>query len=467
VSEPRPGGQSSLDRVVRRRLWWLFVLIAIHAAVALIARSEAVLRWLRGDADSWDQYLAAVGLVPLLILLGATVAARRDVAALLAHVQDTDGQLAAMDATSHEWLWQATPDLVATYCSQGTGEVLGYYPEEMVGRAFQEFVHPDDRATVDDMLRTAISNRTGWTDVEIRWLHRDGHEVTLQGSAVAVLDEAGSLIGFRGSRRPAPADRQAHKDRFASRRRVEILLEGDELQIALQPIINITRDRLVAVEALARFPDGRGPDVWFQEASDTGLGLHLELLAVRCALRHLSLLPVDICLSLNASPMLILDASFTSALQDSGVDLARIIVEITEHAAVTGYDDIRNALAPLREHGLRLAVDDTGAGYASFNHVLRLRPDIIKLDRSLLSDINVDPARRAFVTAIVLLGLELGASVTGEGVETQEELDTLLSLGVEDVQGYFLARPDTGPATWQSWANRSWRKAPVPSTTHP
>jgi EAL domain-containing protein (putative c-di-GMP-specific phosphodiesterase class I) len=161
-------------------------------------------------------------------------------------------------------------------------------------------------------------------------------------------------------------------------------------------------------------------------------------------------------MSLNASPTLILDPAFATTLQASGVDLARVTVEITEHAAVAGYDDIRRALAPLREHGVRLAVDDTGAGYASFNHVLRLRPDIIKLDRSLLTDINIDPARRAFVTAIVLLALELDATVTGEGVETQEELDTLLTLGVEHAQGYYLARPDIGPATWQSWATRSW-----------
>jgi EAL domain-containing protein (putative c-di-GMP-specific phosphodiesterase class I) len=90
---------------------------------------------------------------------------------------------------------------------------------------------------------------------------------------------------------------------------------------------------------------------------------------------------------------------------------------------------------------MRLAVDDTGAGYASFAHVLRLRPDDIKLDRSLVAGIDSDAARRAFVTAIVLLALELEAAVTGEGVETPGELATLNTLGVDRAQGYHLGSP--------------------------
>ena len=88
--------------------------------------------------------------------------------------------------------------------------------------------------------------------------------------------------------------------------------------------------------------------------------------------------------------------------------------------------------------------------------MLRLRPDIVKLDRSLLADIDHDAARRAFVTAIVLMALELDATVTAEGVETAAELDTLRSLGVDTVQGYLLARPSSDPRVWASWAKRDW-----------
>jgi EAL domain-containing protein (putative c-di-GMP-specific phosphodiesterase class I) len=105
---------------------------------------------------------------------------------------------------------------------------------------------------------------------------------------------------------------------------------------------------------------------------------------------------------------------------------------------------------------MRLAVDDTGAGYASFTHVLRLRPDIVKLDRSLIAGIDTDPALRAFVTAIVLLALALDASIIAEGVETSAELETLRSLGVAEAQGYFFARPTCSPAQWGSWPARDW-----------
>jgi EAL domain-containing protein (putative c-di-GMP-specific phosphodiesterase class I) len=110
----------------------------------------------------------------------------------------------------------------------------------------------------------------------------------------------------------------------------------------------------------------------------------------------------------------------------------------------------------LRERGVRLAVDDTGAGYASLNHVLQLRPDIIKLDRSLVSHVPIDPARRALVTALVLLALELGSSVTAEGVETPLELTTLATLGVDHAQGYLLSAPTTKTEDWLRWWDRQW-----------
>jgi EAL domain-containing protein (putative c-di-GMP-specific phosphodiesterase class I) len=97
---------------------------------------------------------------------------------------------------------------------------------------------------------------------------------------------------------------------------------------------------------------------------------------------------------------------------------------------------------------VRLAVDDTGAGYASLNHVLQVRPDIIKLDRTLIAGLTEDRARRSLVTALVLLGLDIGASLTGEGTETLQQLDALNTLGVEHAQGYALARPTTDRQMW-------------------
>jgi EAL domain-containing protein (putative c-di-GMP-specific phosphodiesterase class I) len=288
--------------------------------------------------------------------------------------------------------------------------------------------------------------------------------VTVAESRVAVLEATALAAQTHGMTGSAPVPADFGRDVVSTRTRMLDLLDRASLTIALQPIIDIQRDRWVAVEALARFPDGRGPDTWFREAAELGLGVDLELLAVNAALRRVPDLPQDIGISLNASPSLILDPRLAEALNSSGISLDRLTLEITEHAAVTEYDEITSALLLLRERGVLLAVDDTGAGFASFSHVLKLRPDIIKLDRSMVVDINGDPARRAFVTAVVLLALELDATITAEGVETYDELDTLVALGADHAQGYYLARPDTLRSTWQSWANRRWLAPPLVTT---
>lgn len=235
-----------------------------------------------------------------------------------------------------------------------------------------------------------------------------------------------------------------------------LLADSREPAIALQPIVDLATGAWVAVEALARFPDGGCPDRWFADAHRAGVGTALERRALQSAIDLLPRLPPGVELSVNASPALVLDPAFEAVLARCGDGGRRLVIEITEHASVAHYDDISAALLPHRERGVRLAVDDTGAGYASFAHVLRLRPDVIKLDRSLLVDIDRDGARRAFVTAIVLMALELGARVTAEGVESAAQLTTLATLGVDTVQGFLLAQPSTDPAVWERWGARDW-----------
>jgi len=280
------------------------------------------------------------------------------------------------------------------------------------------------------------------------------HQVTTADARIAVLETSALMSQAQGARSSVHAD--LGPDAVAARQRMVDLLQRGNLTIAMQPIIDLQRDGCVVAEALARFPDGRGPDVWFREAQEMGLGVELELLAVTTALARASELPLDIGVSINASPSLILDPRLAATIYQSGIPLDRLTLEITEHAAVTEYDEIKSALLVLRERGVQLAVDDMGAGYASFSHVLKLRPDVIKLDRSMIVDIAADPAKRAFVTAIVLLALELEASITAEGVETRDELDTVESLGVDHAQGFHLGRPDTLASTWRSWSGRRW-----------
>jgi EAL domain-containing protein (putative c-di-GMP-specific phosphodiesterase class I) len=134
---------------------------------------------------------------------------------------------------------------------------------------------------------------------------------------------------------------------------------------------------------------------------------------------------------------------FIQALGDA--DAERIVVEVTEHEAIEDYPRLRSAVDALRGLGVRLAIDDAGAGYASLRHILQLSPDFIKLDIALTRDIHEDPPQRALAAALVTFAREIGATITAEGVEVVEEAETLKDLGVELGQGFFLGRPDALP----------------------
>jgi EAL domain-containing protein (putative c-di-GMP-specific phosphodiesterase class I) len=119
----------------------------------------------------------------------------------------------------------------------------------------------------------------------------------------------------------------------------------------------------------------------------------------------------------------------------------RLVLEMTEHAVVEDYDALQAALAQLRRFGIRVAVDDAGAGFASLRHILSLVPEFIKLDRSLTSGIDSDLPKRALARGLISFAQEIGTSVIGEGVETASELEALRELGVGFAQGYYLGRP--------------------------
>lgn len=257
--------------------------------------------------------------------------------------------------------------------------------------------------------------------------------------------------------------RRPLRDRFEVRRRAQTaaqitdLLSRAELRIVFQPIISTETGRLVGAEALSRFeafnpadpPDP--PDVVFARAADVGLGVELEVLAVRIALLAAEALPGDLYISVNASPAAVLSPSLTDALLASRISLHRVVLEITEHVSVPDYKLLTARIDDLRAMGVRLAVDDAGAGFASFRHILRLAPEYIKLDRTLIENIADDPARRALVAAVVLFAFEMGSAVVAEGIETLAELRMMQTLGIDAAQGFLLGRPTDDWGTWAEW----------------
>jgi EAL domain-containing protein (putative c-di-GMP-specific phosphodiesterase class I) len=154
-------------------------------------------------------------------------------------------------------------------------------------------------------------------------------------------------------------------------------------------------------------------------------------------------LPDGVYLSINASPQTAMSAGLADVL--SGDVARRVQLEITEETGVDDYEGLEAALLTLRERDVRIAIDDAGAGYASLRHILRLTPDVIKLDMTLVRGIDTDTARAALASSLVSFASRVGATIVAEGVETQAELDTLADLGVDAVQGFLLARPGELP----------------------
>ncbi len=230
-------------------------------------------------------------------------------------------------------------------------------------------------------------------------------------------------------------------DDLEARTRIETVLDTEAFAMVFQPVFDLHTGDLLAVEALTRFAPMpyRTPDLWFAEAHAVGLGQELELAAIRAALRRLPDLPPRTRMAVNAGPDIILSGALLDLLRT--VDPRRVIVELTEHVEIDDYLGLAGALAELRRAGASLAIDDTGSGVSSLAHILRLAPDLIKLDRALTSGIDIDPVRRALAQALLTFAAETGARIVAEGIETAGELDVLRRLGIRLGQGYHLAMP--------------------------
>jgi EAL domain-containing protein (putative c-di-GMP-specific phosphodiesterase class I) len=263
-------------------------------------------------------------------------------------------------------------------------------------------------------------------------------EAALSGPVAALVV---SELGSRLDREEAESARRRDMET-----RIRGLLDGGEgLSIAYQPIAELRFGRVVGVEALARFACEplRPPDAWFAEAAAIGLGTELEVVAARRALEALDRLPPDVFLSINMGPESVVSPRFDTALLR--LPAGRVVVEITEHTPATDYPTLNRELRELRSLGVRIAVDDTGAGYASLRHILQLSPDIIKLDISITRGIQDVPANRALASALVTFAHEIGADLIAEGVESSAEAATLAELGIDLVQGFLVARPGPIP----------------------
>jgi EAL domain-containing protein (putative c-di-GMP-specific phosphodiesterase class I) len=246
-------------------------------------------------------------------------------------------------------------------------------------------------------------------------------------------------------------DLDEHRSRARMRAEIQRLIDKRDLRTAYQPIIDVRSELCVGIEALARFPAPFSKPEWaFAASHDVGLGLELERLVIHQAWKLLPRLGPDQYLAINVAPHALVELA-RRANARAELPLEQLVVEVTEHAVVDCYRPLLKELAPLRERGLRIAVDDAGAGYASLRHVLELRPDFIKIDRSLIHGIARDHAQQVAVAAFLSLAADLNARVVAEGVERAEDLEVAIGLGVYAAQGFLLGKPTTSERVIAGW----------------
>ena len=222
---------------------------------------------------------------------------------------------------------------------------------------------------------------------------------------------------------------------------IKQVIKRSAIDIHLQPIATLNSQRPVGVEALSRFTltSCADPMIWFDLATEADMLVRLELAAIRKALTYLNELPPRLYLTLNASPETIAAPEFLDVMM--GLPRRRVVIELTEHKMIGDVDRILKVIAPMRSREIGIAIDDLGAGYAGLSTVVELNPNVLKLDRSLVSDIHNDPVKQSLTRAMVYFSKQIGAFLIAEGIEKEEEKRVLLHLGVRFGQGYHLGRP--------------------------
>jgi EAL domain-containing protein (putative c-di-GMP-specific phosphodiesterase class I)/AmiR/NasT family two-component response regulator len=294
----------------------------------------------------------------------------------------------------------------------------------------------EDRPTVLAMLRAGA----------VGYLVKSSTGEDLLGSIAKVFDGGASLsaevvdgvVHELSSQLRREEIEQERRD--ARREEIGRFISGDGVTMVFQPILDLRTREVVGVEALARFHSLplRPPNEWFAESVAFELGVPLELTAIRSALAGFPKIPGGSYLSVNCSHRAAMSPDLPVVL---GAHASRTVIEITEHEEVGDYAALGRALDDLRGTGVRVAIDDAGAGFASLRHTLLLRPDMLKADLSLTRGIDRDRAKRALTAALISFAEEMDMAIVAEGIETLAELETLVELGVPFGQGFFLGEP--------------------------
>lgn len=296
----------------------------------------------------------------------------------------------------------------------------------------------DLRFDVDRRATFAITGRAERSTIRLPLTNGAGPIGTLElttsrehaQEAAAILSDLGPHIAV-----VSEGSLEADLDSRDARGWLEELAGTDGLTSVVQPVIALVDGTTVGYEALARFPGGLRPDHAIAAAWSRGIGTELETLAIERHLEAARPLPPDVWLALNISGQTLK----TLPPELLGAAGREIVLELTEHESVDDYQLLRDRVAALPR--TRLAIDDTGAGYASLRHIYELRPSLVKIDRTWINGCHADLVRQTLIRGLVALSAAIGADVVAEGIEHETELETLRTLGVPFGQGFLLGRP--------------------------
>lgn len=231
------------------------------------------------------------------------------------------------------------------------------------------------------------------------------------------------------------------------------ILESEALYPHFQPIVDLKKGKVIGHEALIRGPAGSvmaSPGALFQTAIENNLLHTLELLCRRCSLEKFAELKPGGQLFLNISASLLGTSEHTEGftselLQDLGISISDIVIEISEQHPFDQYGLSNNAVQHYRNMGFQVAVDDLGTGYSGLKLWSELKPEYVKIDRHFVSKIDRDAVKREFVRAICNISNVMGCKIIAEGIERQEEAEVLLELGITYGQGFYLGYPSPEP----------------------
>jgi PAS domain S-box-containing protein len=237
---------------------------------------------------------------------------------------------------------------------------------------------------------------------------------------------AGAIIGYRSM------EFERDEDLYAV---VKDVISLGRFTIVFQPIVDLAAYQPVGYEALTRFDDGVTPAERFADAHIVGLGRELECATAAAALRAAESLPEEAFLDLNFSADAILDGSAAKVVRGTK---RQVVIEITEHEMEGDFTALRHAI--MQMENCHLAIDDMGAGYTSLSQLIELRPKFVKLDISMIRDIDKNPIRQSMVDAICHFAVQTGVVVIAEGVETEAEAEMIRSLGSAMDSGHLLAQ---------------------------